>query len=99
MKIALVITVCGMMGCMQPLSHNDWTFEKEEQCMYKGYYHIWGVTLSSTENNITDNLLIPSLIERVKKDSINEGILATSATREGQTTAHYIQGSLKNTSV
>jgi len=40
MKIALVITVCGMMGCMPPLSHNDWTFETEEQCMYKGYYHI-----------------------------------------------------------
>ena len=29
-----------MMGCMPPLSHNDWTFETEEQCMYKGYYHI-----------------------------------------------------------
>ena len=40
MKIALVITICGMMGCLPPLSHNDWKFETEEQCMYKGYYHI-----------------------------------------------------------
>ena len=28
------------MGCLPPLSHNDWKFETEEQCMYKGYYHI-----------------------------------------------------------
>ena len=29
-----------MMGCLPPLTHNDWQFETEEQCMYKGYYHI-----------------------------------------------------------
>ena len=40
MNIALVITICGIMGCLPPLSHNDWQFETEEQCMYKGYYHI-----------------------------------------------------------
>ena len=38
-----------------------------------------------------------SLIERVKKDKIDEVILATSATVEGQTTAFYIQDSLKDT--
>ena len=40
MKIVLVITICGIMGCLPPLTHNDWKFETEEQCMYKGYYHI-----------------------------------------------------------
>ena len=39
------------------------------------------------------------MVERVKKDSISEVILATSATVEGQTTAHYIQDSLKDTKV
>ena len=29
-----------MMGCLPPLTHDDWQFETEEQCMYKGYYHI-----------------------------------------------------------
>jgi hypothetical protein len=29
-----------MMGCLPPLTHDDWKFETEEQCMYKGYYHI-----------------------------------------------------------
>ena len=44
-------------------------------------------------------LPILTLIERVKKNDIKEVILATSATIEGQTTAHYIQDSLKNTKV
>ena len=71
----------------------------ENSGIYKGYYHILGGTLSSSDNNKTDNLLIPSLVERVKKDTINEVILATSATIEGQTTAHYIRDSLKDTKV
>ena len=71
----------------------------ESSGIYKGHYHILGGTLSTSNNNKTDNLLIPSLIERVKMDTINEVILATSATIEGQTTAHYIQDSLKDTKV
>ena len=39
------------------------------------------------------------MVERVKKEKINEVILATSATVEGQTTAYYIQDSLKDTNV
>jgi len=71
----------------------------ESSGVYKGYYHILGGTLSSSNNKKTDNLLISSLVERVKKNTINEVILATSATIEGQTTAHYIQDSLKDTKV
>ena len=71
----------------------------ESSGIYKGYYHILGGTLSSSGNKKNDNLLIPSLVERVKKNTINEVILATSATIEGQTTAHYIQDSLKDTKV
>ena len=36
---------------------------------------------------------------RFLKNSVKEVILATSATVEGQTTAHYIQDSLKETKV
>jgi recombination protein RecR len=46
-----------------------------------------------------EDLLINSLVERVKKDNIDEVILATSATVEGQTTAYYIQDSLKGIEV
>ena len=38
-------------------------------------------------------------MERVKKEKIEEVILATSATVEGQTTAYYIQDSLKTSKV
>jgi len=49
--------------------------------------------------NRKEELLIDSLVERVVKDKIEEVILATSATVEGQTTAYYIQDSLKKTKV
>ena len=38
-----------------------------------------------------DGLLIESLINRVKKNSVKEVILATSASIEGETTSHYIR--------
>tara|TARA_Y100000590_G_scaffold436003_1_gene556077 strand:- start:565 stop:1164 length:600 start_codon:yes stop_codon:yes gene_type:complete len=69
----------------------------EQTGIFDGGYHILGGTLSN--NNREDQLLIPSLINRVKNESINELILATSATVEGQTTAHYIQNVLKDTNV
>ena len=65
--------------------------------IYKGHYHILGGTLPSLENQKDDGLLVSSLVARVKKNSVKEVILATSATIEGQTTAHYIQDSLKDT--
>ena len=72
----------------------------ESTGIYKGHYHILGGTLPSYENkNGKNGLLIDSLINRVKKKSVKEVILATSATVEGQTTAHYIQDSLKETKV
>ena len=66
--------------------------------IYKGHYHICG-TLPALESKKDDGLLVSSLVHRVKKNSIKEVILATSATVEGQTTAHYIQDSLKDTKV
>ncbi len=71
----------------------------ESTGIYKGHYHILGGTLPSMETKKDDGLLIKSLIDRVGKNSIKEVILATSATVEGQTTAHYIQDSLKGKKV
>jgi len=66
--------------------------------IYKGSYHILGGTLPSFEGKNTENgLQIESLVNRVKKNSIKEVILATSASIEGETTAHYISDSLKET--
>jgi len=72
----------------------------ESTGIYKGYYHILGGTLPSFENkNAGDGLLIESLVNRVKKNSVKEVILATSASIEGETTSHYISDSLKGTKV
>jgi len=67
--------------------------------IYKGHYHILGGTLPALENKKDDALLIDSLISRVKKNSVKEVILATSASIEGETTSHYISDSLKDTKV
>ena len=64
--------------------------------IYKGYYHILGGTLSAMRGSDPESLLINSLVERVKNKSVKEVIIATSATIEGQTTAHYIHDSLKH---
>ena len=76
---------------------DQWSIETSS--VYQGYFHILGGTISSTNNQKKEDLLINSLVERVKKDNIEEVILATSATVEGQTTAFYIQDSLRNTNV
>ena len=75
---------------------DQWSIENSN--IYKGYFHILGGTVSSVGLRKED-LLINSLVERVIKDNIEEVILATSATVEGQTTAYYIQDSLKHTKV
>ena len=75
---------------------DQWSIENSN--IYKGYFHILGGTLVSAGHKKED-LLINSLVERVIKDKIEEVIIATSATVEGQTTAYYIQDSLKKTKV
>ena len=67
--------------------------------IYKGHYHILGGTLPNLDGKKDNGLLVSSLINRVQKNSVKEVILATSATIEGQTTAHYIQERLKATKV
>ncbi len=76
---------------------DQWSIESSS--VYQGYFHILGGTLSSSNNEKKEDLLINSLVERVKRENFDEVILATSATVEGQTTAFYIQDSLKNTNV
>ena len=75
---------------------DQWSIENSN--IFKGYFHILGGTIASVGQRKED-LLINSLVERVSKEKIEEVILATSATVEGQTTAYYIQESLKNLEV
>ena len=90
---------CSIVGkkydkiCVVENISDQWSIESSS--IYQGYFHILGGTISSVGQKKED-LLIHSLVERVNKDNIEEVILATSATVEGQTTAYYVQDSLKN---
>ena len=82
--------------CVVESIGDQWSIESSN--IYEGYFHILGGTVSSVGKRKED-LLINSLIERVKKGKINEVIIATSATVEGMTTAYYIKDSLKGINV
>ena len=75
---------------------DQWSIENTK--IFNGYFHILGGTISASLNK-DQNLLINSLVTRVKKENIEEVIVATSATVEGQTTAFYIEDKLKDTNV
>ncbi len=75
---------------------DQWSIEASS--VYQGYFHILGGTISSNNQN-KEELLVDALVNRVKREKIEEVILATSATIEGQTTAFYIQDSFKGVEV
>ncbi len=74
-------------------------YSVESSGVFQGYFHILGGTISNLNNQKREDLLIESLVDRVKKDKIDEVILATSTTVEGSTTNFYIIDKLKDTQV
>lgn len=74
-----------------------WALERAG--MYHGRYHVLGGVLSALDGVGPDELKIPALVERVKKDNATEVVLALPATIEGQTTAHYVADKLADTYV
>ena len=62
-----------------------------ERCnLFRGRYHVLGGTLSALDDRGPAQLNIESLMRRVQTGEVKEIILATNATLEGQTTAHYL---------
>ena len=75
---------------------DQWSIESSN--IFEGYFHVLGGTINSSSNS-KESLLINSLLEKIEQEKIEEVIIATSATVEGQTTAYYIRDSLKNSNV
>jgi len=63
---------------------------------YRGLYHVIGGTLSALAGGGPGDLNILPLIERASDSLVTEVIIATNATVDGQTTAHYITDRLKD---
>ena len=62
----------------------------ERTASFKGRYHVLGGRLSAIDGIGPEDLNIATLVERVERDGIEEIILATNLTVDGETTAHYI---------
>lgn len=66
----------------------------ERTGLFKGTYHVLGGLISPIDGIGPEQLHIPELIARIKKDKAKEVILAISSSVEGESTAHYIQNEL-----
>jgi recombination protein RecR len=66
---------------------------------YNGVYHVLHGTLSPLHGVGPDQLRTGSLIGRVERGDVEEVILATSPTLEGEATANWLAGLLRKSSV
>lgn len=66
---------------------------------FHGLYHVLNGTLSAINGVSVDDLNIPSLLERIKQDNVQEIILATNPTIDGETTALYLAKILENSGI
>ena len=63
---------------------------------YHGLYHVLNGTISPSEGTGPMDINIPSLIDRLKQHpEVQEVIIATNASRDGETTAQYLAKLLK----
>jgi recombination protein RecR len=74
-----------------------WAMERAR--IFTGHYHVLGGTLSALDGIGPDELNIAGLLRRVNDDDIREVIVATNATVDGQTTAHYLAERLAGSGV
>ena len=62
----------------------------EHTRIYNGLYHVLHGAISPTEGVGTDDIRIKEFMERLKDGSVDEVILATNPTLEGEQTAMYL---------
>lgn len=63
----------------------------ERTGQYHGTYHVLGGAISPIDGVTPEQLHIPELMERVKNDKVQELIIATNASVEGESTALFLQ--------
>jgi recombination protein RecR len=66
---------------------------------YQGVYHVLHGTLSPLHGVGPDQLRTNTLLARVERGEVDEVILATSPTLEGEATAHWLATALRASSV
>lgn len=84
----------GSVICVVEEVADVWAMERSGA--YKGLYHVLGGTLSAMDGRGPDKLAIEPLVARAMAEEVKEIIMATNATVEGQTTAHFVTARLKD---
>lgn len=65
-----------------------WAFERAN--VFRGRYHVLGGVLSALDGVRPEDLTIERLVTRASAPVVTEVVIATNATLDGQTTAHYL---------
>lgn len=71
----------------------------ERTGQFKGTYHVLGGAISPIDGVGPEQLHIPELLERIKNDDVEELIIATNASVEGESTALFLQRHLQDNNV
>src|SRR3954469_7059957 len=71
----------------------------ESTQQYSGTYHVLGGIISPLDGIGPDQLNIEGLVNRVKKEAVQELIFALNPTIQGDTTIYYIQKKLQGSGV
>jgi recombination protein RecR len=79
--------------CVVEEAHNIMAIEKTRT--FSGMYHVLGGSLSPLSGRGPEQLKIKTLIERLKAGTVEEIIIATNPTAEGEATAIYLSKLLK----
>jgi recombination protein RecR len=74
-----------------------WALERAR--IFGGRYHVLGGTLSALDGVGPDDLNIGPLVSRARNEAVREVVIATNATTDGQTTAHYLTDRLADCQV
>lgn len=71
----------------------------ERTGQFKGTYHVLGGAISPIDGIGPEQLHIPELVERLKRDEAEEVIIATNASVEGESTALFLQRHIQDAGV
>jgi recombination protein RecR len=68
----------------------------EKTSMYQGVYHVLGGVISPIDGVGPNQLTIHQLLDRINEGEVQEVVLATNPTTEGEATALYIRKQLED---
>lgn len=71
----------------------------ERTGQYKGTYHVLGGAISPIDGIGPEQLHIPELLQRLRNDEVEEVIIATNASVEGESTALFIQRQISDAKI